>query len=155
MEAKIGVKRANDSLPNRPYAISGLFELIVDSKQPCGATIRMGAWASASPLNWVPTKPDGLGTRLGLAMVYGFAKQSGGHIRIDSILGRGAAVKLCLPRSQVEETVRAVEEVVKIERGEGETILVVEDEAAVRSSVAALLGALATVCSVPPTARRR
>jgi len=44
------------------------------------------------------TKPIGQGTGLGLSMAYGFAKQSGGHVRIDSALGHGATVELYLPR---------------------------------------------------------
>jgi PAS domain S-box-containing protein len=44
------------------------------------------------------TKPIGQGTGLGLSMVYGFAKQSGGHVRIDSAPGQGATVELYLPR---------------------------------------------------------
>src|SRR5208283_5009384 len=78
------------------------------------------------------TKPEGVGTGLGLAMVYGFIRQSGGHIRIESRPGEGTAIKLYLPRSLVDETTRAVEAPV-IERGRGETILVVEDEADVRN----------------------
>ncbi len=87
------------------------------------------------------TKPEGVGTGLGLAMVYGFIRQSGGHIRIESRPGEGTAIKLYLPRSLVDETTRAVEAPV-IERGRGETILVVEDEADVRNSVTALLAEL-------------
>ena len=45
------------------------------------------------------TKEVGKGTGLGLSMVYGFIKQSGGHVRIDSATGRGTSIKLYLPRS--------------------------------------------------------
>jgi PAS domain S-box-containing protein len=82
------------------------------------------------------TKPVGQGTGLGLAQVYGFVKQSGGHVAIYSEVGEGTAVKLYLPR--LRGAVRpdaevAPEQTNDMERSRGETILVVEDEAAVRA----------------------
>jgi CheY-like chemotaxis protein len=72
-------------------------------------------------------------------MVYGFVKQSKGHIRIDSELGRGTTVNLYLPRTlEGEAAARPIDET-KTERGNGETILVVEDEDGVRASVASQL----------------
>ena len=53
------------------------------------------------------TKPEGAGTGLGLSMVYGFAKQSGGHVTIDSALGLGTTVTLYLPRTWRPEAVAA------------------------------------------------
>lgn len=85
------------------------------------------------------TKPVGTGTGLGLSMVYGFVKQSKGHIRIDSELGRGTTVNLYLPRTlEGEAAARPIDET-KTERGNGETILVVEDDDGVRASVASQL----------------
>lgn len=88
------------------------------------------------------TKPEGQGTGLGLSMAYGFVKQSGGHIRIYSEVGHGTTVRIYLPRS----TQVAVDPLVRHEpqatRGGHETILVVEDDARVQSTVVAMLTAL-------------
>ena len=87
------------------------------------------------------TKPIGQGTGLGLSMVYGFAKQSEGHIRIDSAPGRGTTVKLYLPRYRglaPDEQAEAV--VTEAPRAEvGETVLVVEDEPVIRNLVVEVL----------------
>ncbi len=79
------------------------------------------------------TKAPGKGSGLGLSMVYGLVKQSGGHLTIYSELGQGTSVRLYLPRIQakvnpVAETLPAA----AVPLGQGETILVVEDETDVR-----------------------
>ena len=94
------------------------------------------------------TKELGQGTGLGLSQVYGFIKQSGGHVGIDSEVGRGTTIRLYLPR-QVGEATAAVPRTpteVSPARGEpgpaaapGETILLVEDEEDVRSFTASAL----------------
>jgi PAS domain S-box-containing protein len=90
------------------------------------------------------TKPMGQGTGLGLSMIYGFARQSGGYAWIDSALGRGTTVHLCLPRFEgeagTEETEGGTSEDATIETGE--TVLVVEDEPVVRNLVVEVLGDL-------------
>jgi signal transduction histidine kinase len=87
------------------------------------------------------TKPVGQGTGLGLSMAYGFVKQSGGEIVLDSEVGRGTSVRIFLPRSLEEATaLEAPDEVALF--GGLETILVVEDEEDVRSSTCAILSAL-------------
>lgn len=87
------------------------------------------------------TKPEGRGTGLGLSMVYGFVKQSGGHIKIYSEPGEGTTVKIYLPRSaQSEDRVVAIEE--ESVRGGDETILVAEDDEAVRDTVVGMLSEL-------------
>ncbi len=79
------------------------------------------------------TKPVGQGTGLGLSMIYGFAKQSGGHVKIYSEPGHGTTIKLYLPRIIAElEPVAAALEPPAAPPGAGETILVVEDNDAVR-----------------------
>lgn len=79
------------------------------------------------------TKPIGQGTGLGLSMIYGFAKQSGGHVRIYSQVGQGTSVSLFLPR-HADEASAATDAVAPAapSQAEGETVLVVEDDAAVR-----------------------
>ncbi len=86
------------------------------------------------------TKDIGQGTGLGLSQVYGFIKQSNGHVKLYSEEGQGTVVKLYLPRllSDRPEGKPKTEEP-RIPAGQGETILVVEDEPAVREhSVASL-----------------
>ena len=77
------------------------------------------------------TKPVGKGSGLGLSMVYGFAKQSRGHLRIYSEVGHGTTVKLYLPRA-LQDAVVLEKPKDDAPRGQGETILVVEDDATVR-----------------------
>jgi PAS domain S-box-containing protein len=112
------------------------------------------------------TKPIGQGTGLGLSMVYGFAKQSGGHVRIDSVPGQGATVELYLPRqagsaeagdaASAESSTQGGLPLPAGERacsgsdpgagvreaGATGTVLVIEDEAAVRELVLAVLAEL-------------
>ncbi|ACB78289.1 multi-sensor hybrid histidine kinase [Methylorubrum populi BJ001] len=88
------------------------------------------------------TKPDGKGTGLGLAMVFGFVKQSGGHVKIYSEPGEGTTVKLYLPRAAgVAAAALRSSAPVELPRGSA-TVLVVEDEAAVREIACAILSDL-------------
>ncbi|KQO83946.1 PAS domain-containing protein [Rhizobium sp. Leaf262] len=80
------------------------------------------------------TKPEGKGTGLGLSMVYGFVKQSGGHVKIYSEVGQGTTVKVYLPRSLADEDREVVVQDGPIVGG-SETVLVVEDDDEVRSTV--------------------
>ncbi len=88
------------------------------------------------------TKPDGKGTGLGLAMVFGFVKQTGGHVKVYSEPGQGTTVRLYLPRAvgaaaPIQRTFGPVE----LPRGTA-TVLVVEDEPAVREIAVAILSDL-------------
>jgi PAS domain S-box-containing protein len=85
------------------------------------------------------TKDVGQGSGLGLSMVYGFAKQSGGDLVIDSQEGKGTTMRLYLPRTRAE--IRPVEEETATEapRGRGEAVLVVEDDRDVRALTEAML----------------
>jgi PAS domain S-box-containing protein len=84
------------------------------------------------------TKPEGKGTGLGLSMVYGFVKQSGGHVRIYSEVGEGTTVRMYLPRSDQREDIEVERTNVPIVGGK-ETILVAEDDEGVRATVVEML----------------
>ncbi|PPQ21081.1 hybrid sensor histidine kinase/response regulator [Bradyrhizobium sp. AC87j1] len=88
------------------------------------------------------TKGVGRGTGLGLSMVYGFAKQTGGTVAVESEEGRGTEMRLFLPRSKGEAPARtAPVQALDTARGH-ETILVVEDDPLVQGYVIARLGSL-------------
>jgi signal transduction histidine kinase/CheY-like chemotaxis protein len=80
------------------------------------------------------TKPAGAGTGLGLSQTYGFATQSGGTLLIDSTPGKGTRVSIVLPRAHAHESVAPSPKAAP-RRAQGETILVVEDDALARATV--------------------
>ncbi|VVP96579.1 Sensor histidine kinase RcsC [Pseudomonas fluorescens] len=89
------------------------------------------------------TKPIGQGTGLGLSMIYGFSKQSRGHVSIDSEIDQGTTVKLYLPRFRGEELELPVSDTEQAPQAiDGETVLIVEDDPAVRVLVSAVLSEL-------------
>jgi signal transduction histidine kinase len=85
------------------------------------------------------TKEAGKGTGLGLSQVYGFMKQSGGHVKIYSESGEGTTIKLYLPRREGDEVVVSGDDDLNAERGGGETILIVEDDDGVRQYASEIL----------------
>jgi len=87
------------------------------------------------------TKDVGKGSGLGLSMVYGFVKQSNGHIKIYSEEGHGTTVKLYLPRAAGAPEAPAQSAQLTVARGD-ETILIVEDDALVRDYVVTQVGRL-------------
>jgi PAS domain S-box-containing protein len=87
------------------------------------------------------TKGAGKGTGLGLSMVYGFIRQTGGHVRIESQEGRGTSIKLFLPQTAGRAT-RTADALPAAAAGGSETILVVEDDALVRKYVTGQLESL-------------
>ena len=85
------------------------------------------------------TKEAGKGTGLGLSQVYGFMKQSGGHVKIYSEPGEGTTIKLYLPRREGDEVTASADDDLNAERGGGETILIVEDDDGVRQYASEIL----------------
>jgi PAS domain S-box-containing protein len=84
------------------------------------------------------TKGEGKGSGLGLSMVYGFVKQSGGHVKIYSEVGHGTTIRLYLPRAMQSEDVEVAVDHGPVAGGT-ETVLVVEDDAEVRAIVVEML----------------
>ncbi|PRX36042.1 GAF sensor hybrid histidine kinase [Paraburkholderia sp. BL18I3N2] len=87
------------------------------------------------------TKAEGQGTGLGLSMVYGFVKQSGGHVKIYSEEGHGTTIRIYLPRVRQEEDLETNIEAGPA-KGGTETILAVEDDEEVRTTVVEMLSDL-------------
>jgi signal transduction histidine kinase len=89
------------------------------------------------------TKPIGQGTGLGLSMIYGFARQSHGHVTIHSVVGEGTTVSLFLPRFVGEIIAEETPNTALLPfANAGETVLIVEDDPAVRVLVSAVLSEL-------------
>jgi len=129
---------AEDYVRQHPDVVAGQYVMI--------AVTDTGAGIAPDILDRVfdpffSTKPDGMGTGLGLSMVHGLVKQSGGHIKIYSELGEGTTVKLYLPRATQAEEAWSEEPSIAVAGGT-ETILVVEDDSDVRDTAVALLGEL-------------
>ncbi|MEH3105713.1 MAG: type II toxin-antitoxin system ParD family antitoxin [Sphingomonas fennica] len=87
------------------------------------------------------TKGEGKGSGLGLSMVYGFVKQSGGHVKIYSEVGEGTTIRLYLPRAMAAEDVEVAVDTGPVAGG-SETVLVVEDDEGVRATVVEMLSDL-------------
>lgn len=136
---KVRVEVSNATLDRRyaalhPDVTPGPYVLVDVSDTGTGMPPEIAAQAFDP---FFTTKGDGKGTGLGLSMVYGFVRQSNGHIRIDSAIGQGTSIKLYLPRTEdavVEERAEPVNAVSGSER-----ILVVEDSEDVRRAVVDML----------------
>ena len=85
------------------------------------------------------TKPLGQGTGLGLSMVHGFARQSGGQVQIYSEIGIGTTVCLYLPRHAGKAVPAEEKEYSRTEPGSGETVLIIDDESTVRMLIVEVL----------------
>jgi CheY-like chemotaxis protein len=138
---KLTISTVNASLGNvtadTPALSPGDYVCIAVSDTGVGMSAQVAARAFDP---FFTTKPIGQGTGLGLSMIYGFARQSNGHVTIDSTLGQGTSVRLYLPRhrgeiaSQHEPALKAAEHAIT-----GETVLVVEDEPVVRGVILEML----------------
>ncbi|MEN3953351.1 PAS domain S-box protein [Iodidimonas sp. SYSU 1G8] len=133
---RLTIETANTHL-DRAYAalhdevVAGQYVMIAVADTGAGMTPEVMARAFEP---FFTTKDVGKGSGLGLSMVYGFAKQSGGHIKIYSELGQGTVAKLYLPRTlQPQPEVRAPTGA--LARGGTECILLVEDDDLVRDHV--------------------
>ncbi|MDO9419262.1 MAG: PAS domain S-box protein [Herminiimonas sp.] len=125
----------DDYARNHSDVVAGQYVMLAVTDTGSGMTPEIAAQAFEP---FFSTKPEGKGTGLGLSMVYGFVKQSGGHIKIYSEVGEGTAIKLYLPRTfEVEDFIEVEQEHVVI--GGSETILVAEDDEQVRGIVVDML----------------
>jgi len=116
----------------------GQYVMLAVTDTGCGMTPEVLAQAYEP---FFSTKPEGKGSGLGLSMVYGFVKQSGGHVKIYSEPGHGTTVKLYLPRTHDKEDLGVIAEMAPVLGGE-ETILVAEDDEQVRATVVEMLSEL-------------
>lgn len=140
---RLTIEAGNASLDDHyvrsnPEAVAGQYVMLAVTDTGCGIAAEIIGQVFEP---FFTTKPEGHGTGLGLSMVYGFVKQSGGHIKVYSELGQGTTIKLYLPRSNQSEDVIVAHDAGVITGGT-ETILVAEDDDAVRDTVVALLADL-------------
>jgi len=128
----------DDYATRHAEVLPGEYVMLAVSDTGCGMTPEIMAQVFEP---FFTTKPEGRGTGLGLSMVYGFVKQSDGHIMIYSEPGQGTTIRIYLPRVRDPEEV-----VVEIDPGPvtggTETVLVVEDDEEVRATVVELLNDL-------------
>jgi PAS domain S-box-containing protein len=121
-----------------PDVAAGPYVLLAISDTGCGMPPEVMERAFEP---FFTTKPEGRGTGLGLSMVYGFVKQTGGHITLHSEVGHGTTIKLYLPRALQAEAPRS-ESVTSPVEGGTEKVLVVEDNPEVRATVVETLTGL-------------
>jgi two-component system, cell cycle sensor histidine kinase and response regulator CckA len=118
--------------PDMPGVVSGQYTVLTVSDDGIGMSKQVQSRIFEP---FFTTKPMGKGTGLGLSMVYGIVKQSGGFIWVDSEIDKGTKFEILFPA--VDEAVTTIElDVATPVSGQGETILLAEDEDALRESVA-------------------
>ncbi|NVI97968.1 response regulator [Myxococcus sp. AM009] len=139
-EGRLTVEAGNAMLDDHyaqlhPDVVPGQHVLLAISDTGCGMPPQVMERAFEP---FFTTKPEGRGTGLGLSMVYGFVKQTGGHVKIYSEVGHGTTIKIYLPRSLQAELPRP-EVIPEQVEGGNETLLVVEDDAEVRATAVEML----------------
>jgi signal transduction histidine kinase len=122
-----------------PGVVSGQYSMLAVSDTGVGMTNEIAAKAFDP---FFTTKETGRGTGLGLSQVFGFIKQSGGHVKIYSEPGQGTTVKMYFPRLLGASLEPVTELVGPSSAGSGESILVVDDNDDVRAFTAQVLGDL-------------
>jgi signal transduction histidine kinase/DNA-binding response OmpR family regulator len=141
--ARLTIEARNASLDDAYCATNldvrpGQYVMIAVSDSGCGMTAEQIGRAIEP---FYTTKPEGQGTGLGLSMVYGFAKQSGGHLKLYSEPGHGTTARLYIPRTAAAAAapgrLRGAPP-----QAQGETLLLVEDDPAVRAAAALALRGL-------------
>ncbi|MFB0612617.1 PAS domain S-box protein [Aurantiacibacter poecillastricola] len=143
-EGKLTVEAGNASLDDEyiasnPDAQTGQYVVIAVTDNGCGIPEEDLARVFEP---FFSTKETGRGTGLGLSMVFGFVKQSNGHIAIYSEVGQGTTVRIYLPRTRAEEPVGRRHSDATLAPGNNEVILVVEDDEEVRATVMEMLSGL-------------
>ena len=121
----INVQLDETYIAENPEALVGDFAVVAVTDTGTGMPEEVLARAFEP---FFTTKEVGQGSGLGLSMVYGFTKQSGGHVSIYSEEGKGTTVKLYLPRAKRNESSDSSVADDSIPRGRGETVLVIEDD---------------------------
>nr|WP_180205590.1 ATP-binding protein [Pseudomonas sp. SbOxS1]NYU05719.1 response regulator [Pseudomonas sp. SbOxS1] len=149
---------ARDAMPNGGRLDLEVARCVIDEASSSDKMMPTGSYVSISTTDsgtgispeilsrifdpFFTTKKIGEGTGLGLSMIYGFAQQSGGHVRVHSSLGVGTTVTLYFPvdDSQPEDPNVEVDDAQQFESsGQNEIILLVDDEAAIRQMASELL----------------
>ncbi len=140
----IAIETLNCHLTAGPELDPGLAEgeYLVISVQDTGTGMQEEVLARAFE-PFFTTKATGEGSGLGLSMIYGFAQQSGGQIRVDSTVGQGTTVRLYLPHHVAKTTAaNAPCNLFRADQTAGKSILVVEDESSIRLLITELLTGL-------------
>ncbi len=150
---RLTIETANETLDESAAAESqlkqGQYISLSVSDDGCGMKPEVVAKAFDP---FFTTKPIGEGTGLGLSMIYGFARQSGGQVRLFSAVGQGTTARIYLPRHDISDEAEPPTSmsVAPPPSGGGEVVLVIDDEPVIRMLIADVLADLGYVCLDAP-----